>query len=333
MAAIITSEQLSVPGAGVELRRNHHLNPGAEGTTLPLEAVTGGTVARATTPAGSMPASGVAYFTLTATGTAVATCRTLLTGRPACSAGQVWAAKVTGRNASAATRTVQLALRFWDTAPGATAGTSLLLLTRTASVAAGADFQLELGGIAPAGALSVGLEISRNATGATGDVLQFDQLQLELLPAGGLLGGYFDGDRTDTAEAIYSWAGAQYDSASILRAPARATTTPQLLIDAETIRPGRTQAAGIIGSPDSYVNLQPAGLRAGTLQLLYSNPTAETDSEAALELLATGGTFLLTYPERESLQMRFVVLGNVSRSMTPGRRHWLIQLDYQELQP
>ena len=31
--------------------------------------------------------------------------------------------------------------------------------------------------------------------------------------------------------------------------------------------------------------------------------------------------------------MRFVVLGNVTRSMTPGRRHWLIQLDYQELQP
>lgn len=334
---IITSEQLTVAGAGAELRRNYHRNPGAEGTTVPLEAVVASTITRATSVAGTMPASGAAYFDLTATATTTATARTKLTERAACAPGQVWGAKIAAYNAAAGSRDLQLSVVFYDAAPGAVAGSTIMRLTRTIAVASSTATEIEAAAVAPAGALSVGVEITR-ASGSIGDRVLFDQLQLEQLPAGGLLGPYFDGDTLDTAEAIYSWAGSQYDSDSILRAPARASTTPALMLELVSVRQSRTTVADVVGSAESYTSLQPSALRRGIHRLLYGDTpatvaTAEADSLDAEQMLALGHTYTISYPDRASIASRFVVVGEITRKLADDRRRWLVDFEYLEITP
>lgn len=337
MPAIITSEQQLAAGVGAELRRNHHHNPGAEGATLPLDVISGGTLLRRTVAEGTLPASGSAYFELTASSTAAATARTKPTERAACSAGELWAGRVVGYNPIAATRSVQLLLRFWSVPPGASTGLVLYTGVYALTIPASSAWSMELGAQAPIGGLSVGLELARNAGAgaALGDRLLFDQLQLEQLAEPGLLGGYFDGDRADTGEAVYSWAGTQYASASVLSAPARPSTSPALVLALETARPARTTSADVLGTAGSYVSLQPSGLRRGTHRLLYDvadgDTQAELDSEHAEQLLAAGGTFTLDYPERPSMAMRFCIIGDVVRRLADDRRRWLVDFDYLEL--
>jgi hypothetical protein len=97
----------------------------------------------------------------------------------------------------------------------------------------------------------------------------------------------------------------------------------------EASRESRNVIHNIIGRPDPDVSLAPAGLRTGTLQLLFP---ALADALACESLAASGVPLTYTDTEQPSSGMRFVLTGTVRRTLDPqARKRWTVDVPFQEV--
>lgn len=89
----------------------------------------------------------------------------------------------------------------------------------------------------------------------------------------------------------------------------------------------------IPGNPDPAVTLSDANLRSGSITLLFDNDsgTADTDSSGAETLLKLGNLFTLTDTTYPSINMQFVISGNVDRALDFDYGNWTVAFDYTEV--
>lgn len=110
------------------------------------------------------------------------------------------------------------------------------------------------------------------------------------------------------------------------------TITPTL-VDGYTIaRESRNIEHIILGRASSDFTLRPAGLRAGTLRLLFP---LEADATAAEAALSTAELFSLVTDDRDGLDMSFVVVGGgVELALDDQTRSvWIVSVTFQETTP
>ena len=108
------------------------------------------------------------------------------------------------------------------------------------------------------------------------------------------------------------------------------TTILPVLVDGYAAsRESRTILHPIIGSAETAVSLQPAALRSGTLQLLF---TTLADAVAAADALAVATVWTLTDDDQASIGMMFVVTDAIEPSLDPESRELgLVSFSFQEL--
>lgn len=112
------------------------------------------------------------------------------------------------------------------------------------------------------------------------------------------------------------------------------TTTihPEQVLGYESARPGGNLVHTILDGSIA-VSLRPAGLRTGTLELLFP---LEADAAAAEELHRTAASFTLTEPDRPTIAMSYVLAdgGELGRALDDETRdHWVVSVDFQEVLP
>ena len=117
--------------------------------------------------------------------------------------------------------------------------------------------------------------------------------------------------------------------ATTITTAAGQTTEPVLVLSYETVRNVPTLTHTIIGRGDPDVTLKPAGLRSGTLQLLYAT---EAEATAAMLVLTVLGTLVLADDDVASVGMTFVVTGDLySREDEQTHRAWVVSVPYAEV--
>jgi hypothetical protein len=115
-------------------------------------------------------------------------------------------------------------------------------------------------------------------------------------------------------------------------------TTPILPFDVaqyETGRPAGTVTHQIAGRADPDATLAPAGLRTGTLWLVFATEADAADAETRHGLASA---FTLTDDETPSVGMYYVVAnGDITRryeaQLDDGRSLWMIGVPFQEISP
>lgn len=121
--------------------------------------------------------------------------------------------------------------------------------------------------------------------------------------------------------SIITWAGA---------------TTPivPLVIDGyDSSRQSGTVVHPIAGRADPDVTLAPAGLRTGTLRLVFAD---ETDAKTAEDEHAEARAFTLSDDDRATVAMYYVVDagGDITRSLDDTTRDaWVVEVPFQEISP
>ena len=109
------------------------------------------------------------------------------------------------------------------------------------------------------------------------------------------------------------------------------TTTPLLISPWETQQASGNIVRAMLDGQEPYITLNTAARRTGTLVALYNS---ESDADEARALLTRAGAFTIDYPERVSIEMRLVVVGDIVVSLDPrNRRYWTVAFDYQEIAP
>lgn len=110
------------------------------------------------------------------------------------------------------------------------------------------------------------------------------------------------------------------------------TITPKVVNGFEASRPVRSKVHDILGSSNSDVTFRPAGLRRGTLTLVFATGAEAAAAEA---VLATPQVFLLVEPDVVEVEMSFVVAGGDLRPrLDPGtRKTWLVDVPFVEVSP
>lgn len=109
------------------------------------------------------------------------------------------------------------------------------------------------------------------------------------------------------------------------------STSPDLILPWQTSQATGNTLQPIVGATEPYVTMDVARLRTGTLQAWY---IAEADAEDARTLLGEIGAFAITYPERPTLELRFVVDGEIVVQLDANTsEHWTVTFGYQELSP
>lgn len=106
--------------------------------------------------------------------------------------------------------------------------------------------------------------------------------------------------------------------------------TPEVVNGFESERETRTIVHTIIGREDPDITLRPAGLRTGTLTLVFATGAQATAAEIVLsfpQLLA------LADPDVPEVAMSFVVPpGRLAAKLDPeSRRTWLLEVPFQEV--
>lgn len=96
--------------------------------------------------------------------------------------------------------------------------------------------------------------------------------------------------------------------------------------------PMRTLVHDILGRRDSDVTFRPAGMRAGTLPLVFADRSA---AWAAAGILARGEVFTLTDPDVPEIGMAFVVAdGDLQPQLDDETRDvWLLDVPFREVLP
>jgi len=104
---------------------------------------------------------------------------------------------------------------------------------------------------------------------------------------------------------------------------------PTIVDGYESTHETRSIVHQILGRPDPDVTLRPAGLRTGTLRLVFADEFAAADAETEF---GVGGVFTFHPIERETLPMDFVPTGRVTRTLDDQtRRVWIVAVDFHEV--
>lgn len=105
---------------------------------------------------------------------------------------------------------------------------------------------------------------------------------------------------------------------------------PAVVDGFEASRQMRTIVHTILGRPDPDITYRPAGLRKGTMTLVFATGAAAAAAEAAL---VVPQVFTLNDPDVPQVAMSFVVAdGEVSRSLDSVTRvAWLVTVPFQEV--
>lgn len=104
---------------------------------------------------------------------------------------------------------------------------------------------------------------------------------------------------------------------------------PTLVTGWESTRDARNILHDIIGRADFDVTLRPAGLRSGTLEMLFSSLDNALAAEA---LLVQAKSFTLEDTDRPTLNMTFVASGSITVAIDEDTRTlWTVACDFQEV--
>lgn len=104
---------------------------------------------------------------------------------------------------------------------------------------------------------------------------------------------------------------------------------PLLVLGYDTARESRNVIHKIIASATPVVTLRPAAPRKGTLALLFPNEAA---ADLAMRVHSRAAVFDLDEPDLPRSNMRYVLDGNVARSLDPeSQLVWIVTVDYQEI--
>lgn len=110
--------------------------------------------------------------------------------------------------------------------------------------------------------------------------------------------------------------------------------TPHLVMGYEAARQGGTLVHPILGRASADITLRPAGLRTGTLRLLFTGSTADADSLAAATAHAASSVAVLASGDLASVAMSYVVpdTGRIVRTLDDETRAaWTVAVDFQEV--
>lgn len=113
---------------------------------------------------------------------------------------------------------------------------------------------------------------------------------------------------------------------------ASGTITPTLVTSYESGRASGSVLHELVGGGEA-VSMRTATMRTGTLELLFAD---EASAAAAETAHIAPGRFTLTYPERPSVEMTYVVApgGNVGRMLEQDTRDtWRVTVDFKEVDP
>lgn len=109
------------------------------------------------------------------------------------------------------------------------------------------------------------------------------------------------------------------------------TVSPIQVNGYETARASRNIVHVIIGRADPDVSIQPAGLRRGTLELLFGNPV---DAEACSDLHAESAVFTYTDSDVPGVSMRYVLQDGADLETaldSDAGISWVVKVPYQEV--
>lgn len=112
------------------------------------------------------------------------------------------------------------------------------------------------------------------------------------------------------------------------------TVTPTLIDGYESTRRSGSLFHEVPGLEWPDVVLRPSGPRTGRLRLVFADASAESDSLTAELLHAAGGVLTLISTERTSVDMDYVVSGDIIRALDPVTRDaWVLTVDFTEVEP
>lgn len=107
-----------------------------------------------------------------------------------------------------------------------------------------------------------------------------------------------------------------------------ATTTPDLILGYDTAYESRTIVHDTLDGGIA-VSMIPPRPRAGTLHLFYMTETAAND---AAQLHRIAAVFTLTTDERPTINMAYVVSGQIRVQLDDATRtRWTVDVGYQEV--
>lgn len=108
--------------------------------------------------------------------------------------------------------------------------------------------------------------------------------------------------------------------------------TPAVVNGFESERPARSIVHTILGREDPDVTMRPAGLRKGTLTLVFATGAAGKAAENAMVLPRV---FTLTDPDVPEVNMPFVVAdgGVTLRLDLDTQEVWTLEVPYSEVTP
>lgn len=109
--------------------------------------------------------------------------------------------------------------------------------------------------------------------------------------------------------------------------------TPTLVNGFESRRDSRTVVHEIINGDEDDIDLRPAGLRRGRLELLFAGEDSEYASATAEATIATASVFTFGDDDRATVAMSFVVAGGtIERSLDDATRDaWIVAFDWREV--
>lgn len=109
------------------------------------------------------------------------------------------------------------------------------------------------------------------------------------------------------------------------------TVTPIQVNGYQTARASRNVVHSIIGRADPDVSIQPAGLRRGTLELLFGNVV---DAAACSDLHAESAIFTYTDTDVPLVSMRYVLQDGADLTTeldSDAGISWVVKVPYQEV--
>lgn len=107
------------------------------------------------------------------------------------------------------------------------------------------------------------------------------------------------------------------------------TSTPVAVLGYESKRSGQNIVHAVIGRADPDVTLRPAGLRTGTLTLLFES---EADAAECEVMHAAAVVLAMADSDVSTVGMSYVVSGAVTRSLDDASRSlWTVAVEYQEV--
>lgn len=106
------------------------------------------------------------------------------------------------------------------------------------------------------------------------------------------------------------------------------TITPDLITGYDITRASRNVLHNIVNRADPDVTLNAAGLRSGTLSLIFGSKAAAFECSNAHGLATT---FTITDDDVPEMNMKYVVSGNISLHLDDSRAAWTVTLDVVEV--